>query len=556
MLILFNLKNMLLIGIKDKLKTFNEEIGMKWLYLSLIIFVAFLLRVIKLDKIPLGLYSDEALFGYHSFCLAETGRDQDGNLFPVFFKIFAGVHSGGVYYYCAALINKLLGPSIFSIRFTSCLLGLISIFFTYKLVKLYFNKPEALVCAFLLTISPWHIQISRVAMEQSSLVCFFVISVYLFSLGLRGNDKYIIFSSIPIGLSFYSYVIARLFVPLFYFIFLLLNCEKLKEKKKSLFICLLICLIMMVPFVKYSLKYDLQNRYNYLSITNKQFSIEPAKKEFKKLNLSFLTENNCILVPAIFIKNYFKHMSTNFLLKNGDKNLRHHVGGRGQILEFTFWMSIVGFFYLIFKKQKGLYIFSIWLLLFPVPASLTWESVPHALRAVCGLPIFDILAAVGFVSLLSLIRKLLESKNKVIGVIISIFLLFLIIRGVSDFKNYLEDFYIDYPVRSANSFDYRIYAISNATKDMKDIDFFLLPFEYDDVSFRYLQKVSPRKWLKKEYFSKYVPSGKNYYYNRNKKVARIAKLGSFPEERTIGQIKNELTGDIIYEIKLLKSTRK
>lgn len=542
--------------IKDKLIRFNEEIGMKWLYLSLIIFVAFLLRVIKLDKIPLGLYSDEALFGYHSYCLAETGRDQDGNLFPVFFKIFAEVHSGGVYYYCAALINKLLGPSVFSIRFTSCILGLISIFFTYKLLKLYFNKPEALVCAFLLTISPWHIQISRVGMEQSSLVCFFVISVYLFSLGLRGNDKYIIFSSIPIGLSFYSYVIARLFVPLFYFILLLLNYEKLKEKKKSLFICLLICLIMLLPFVKYSLKYNLQNRYNFLSITNKQFSLEPAKKEFEELDLPFLTKNDYILVSAIFIKNYLRHMSTDFLLKNGDKNLRHHVGGRGQILEFTFWMSIVGFFYLVFKRQKELYIFPLWLFLFPVPASLTWEYVPHALRAVFGLPIFDILAAVGFVSLCSLVKRLLESENKVLGIITSLFLFFLVIRGGLDFKNYLNDFYSNYPLRSLSFFDYRIYAISNATKNMKDIDFFLLPFNYDDVTFRYLQKVSPKKWLKKEYFSKYVLSGKNYYYNINKKVARITKPGLFPEERTIGQIKNELTGDIIYEIKLLKSTRR
>lgn len=542
--------------IKDKLRRFNEETGMKWLYLSLIIFVAFLLRVIKLDKIPLGLYSDEALFGYHSYCLAETGRDQDGNLFPVFFKIFAGVYLSGVYYYCAALVHKLLGPSIFSIRFTSCLLGLISIYFTYKLVKLYFNKPVALLSAFLLALSPWHIQISRIGMEHASLICFFVISVYLFSLGLKGDDKYIIFSTIPVGLSFYSYSIARLFVPLFYFIFILLNYEELKEKKKSLIIFILICMIMLVPFAKHFNEYDLQNRYNYLSIANKQFSLEPAKKEFEELDLPFLTKNDYILVSAIFIKNYLRHMSTDFLLKNGDKNLRHHVGGRGQILEFTFWMSIVGFFYLIFKKQKELYIFPLWLFLFPVPASLTWEYVPHALRAVFGLPIFDILAAVGFFWLMSFIKELLGSKNKVMGIIIGILLLFFAIRGGFDYKNYLKDFYTNYPLRALNSFDYRIYAIYNATKDMKDIDFFLLPFEYHDVSFRYLQKVSPTKWLRKEYFPRYLPSGKNYYYNRNKKVARITKPGLFPEERTIGQIKNELTGDIIYEIKLLKSTQR
>ncbi|MDX1936844.1 MAG: glycosyltransferase family 39 protein, partial [Flavihumibacter sp.] len=75
------------------------------------------------------------------------------------------------------------------VRFASCCLGVLTILLTYKIVKLYIGKKEALFCALLLTFSTWHIQISRVVMEHVTFTAFFLLSFYLMSKGIKENKK-------------------------------------------------------------------------------------------------------------------------------------------------------------------------------------------------------------------------------------------------------------------------------------------------------------------------------------------------------------------------------
>ena len=237
-------------------------------------------------------------------------------------------------------------------------------------------------------------------MDPSALPTFFVLGFYLFSIGmLKDKNKYIILSGIPIGLCFYCYAAARMFVPVFYIIFLCLNYTRLMGKKQTLIIWAVLIAIILTPYTNYKVE-ELQNRFNGFSIFSPQ-SIQHETEELQRSNLSYLTKNKLTIISSRFIKNYFTHMSFDFLLKNGDRNLRHHVGGRGQLLWFTFWMQFVGLIYIFYKRQTEFYIFPIWFFLFPVAASLTTESLPHAGRSVYGLPVFEILAAVGFYFLFS-----------------------------------------------------------------------------------------------------------------------------------------------------------
>lgn len=523
--------------------------GLNWLYLAIIISLAFILRVNELDKIPLGIYVDEAMFGYQAYCISETGRDQDGNFLPVFFKTFFGVMSNGFFYYFAALIIKILGPSTFALRFSSVLLGIASIFFTYKLTKLYFTKEIAILSAFLLSVSPWHIQISRIAMEQASFVCMFVIGFYFFSLGLKKNEKYLLLASLAISLTLYTYVIARLFVPLFYVFFVLINFKdiKLLARSKYFISSIIIILIMLTPFYFYSKKYDLFNRADLISIFNEYSSLAPEREKLEKEGKYKIAKSPLLLSSSIFINNYFKHMSTKFFLESGDGNLRHNVGGRGQILWFTFWMSVVGIFFIFLERRKDLYIFPLWFLLFPVPAALTYESLPHALRSVSALPVVDILASFGFLTLID--SKRLSKLIKVNAFISFIAVSLIVSVGFFDFLNYIRSYYTNYIANSSIFFDYKIYSVYKATEELDEYDYFVLPFNFEDVSFRYLLRINPKDYLSGKYKSKYIYIKDFNSVDKTKKIALILPPFVYYKLKTIGYVNNEITGKLMYEIK-------
>ncbi len=535
-----------------KINEFNDLYGMKWFYLSLILLSAFFLRTIKLDQIPLGLYTDEASIGYNAYCIAETGRDEYGELFPVYFKAF-GEYKNPVIIYIAAILIKLYGPTVFVLRFSIALLGIITVFLTYKVVNLYFQKSVALLSAFLLVLSPWHIIFSREAGDATALHTFFLLGFYWFTLGLRSNSKYIIFSSVPIALSFYCYGVAKLFVPLFYLFFIAFNFKAVINKSRIVIACFLLVSIMLIPMIKTSFEKDIQGRFNMLSITNPYYSLEPAKKEFNDSNLSFLSKNKGLLITAIFLKNYAKHLSIDFLLKNGDRNLRHSIGNRGQLLKFTFYMSLIGFVFLLMKRTPSLYIFPLWFLLFPVPASLTWEGLPHAARTVCGLPVFEILAAVGFFYLWALLKRCFLNSNKLIGIVLSIFLCLMLIKGISDFGDFAKKYFLEYPKYSLAWFEYDAYAISKATENMKGYDAFIISTDSPQVNFLYWQKIDPKKWLADKNILKYVKGDYPVRSYINKKIARIVRPGEYPKEKTINLVYNEITNNVIYEVKEVKT---
>lgn len=58
------------------------------IYLSLLIILAITTRFIFLKKSPPGFYVDEASFGYNALSIMETGRDEHGISYPVYFKAF------------------------------------------------------------------------------------------------------------------------------------------------------------------------------------------------------------------------------------------------------------------------------------------------------------------------------------------------------------------------------------------------------------------------------------------------------------------------------------
>ena len=78
------------------------------LILGLIIILAVFLRFYYIEKIPNGLYSDEASYGYNAFSILETGKDEYGNFMPLAFRSF-GDYKAPLYIYFLIPFIKIFG---------------------------------------------------------------------------------------------------------------------------------------------------------------------------------------------------------------------------------------------------------------------------------------------------------------------------------------------------------------------------------------------------------------------------------------------------------------
>src|SRR3989344_7065913 len=98
-----------------------------------IIILGFLLRVIVLQKIPVGFTPDEASFGYDAYSLLKTGQDQWGHFLPLTLESF-GDFKAPLYTYLTIPSVAIFGLTKFATRFPNALLGSAAVYITYLLV--------------------------------------------------------------------------------------------------------------------------------------------------------------------------------------------------------------------------------------------------------------------------------------------------------------------------------------------------------------------------------------------------------------------------------------
>src|SRR5260370_7391476 len=72
---------------------------------------------------PPGFYIDEASICYNAYTISQTGRDEYGNEWPLFFRAFSD-YKNPVYIYLLAGLFRFTGPSIFVARLFSAVLGI------------------------------------------------------------------------------------------------------------------------------------------------------------------------------------------------------------------------------------------------------------------------------------------------------------------------------------------------------------------------------------------------------------------------------------------------
>lgn len=523
------------------------------LILIFILVLATFLRFYMINQIPPSLSWDEASIGYDAYSIVRTGKDQWGENYPLAFKSF-GEYKYPFHIYASAVSIYFFGLNEFAVRFPAALFGIVNIFLLYLLVfKLFKTQFIALTAAFLLTISPWHIQFSRIIWETNFALFFFLLGLYCFLESRQDKKNFLlIISFIFFGTSTFTYNAAKVFIVLFLPILLLSQRDWILKQKRYIFFSLIIFIFFMIVNL-------LDTR---LSGINRFKQLDFDQADVVKTSSYQLSKVYSVGKVELIARQYFMYFSPKFLFVSGDTNLRHSTKAVGQVYWLELLLIPFGILFLIKKDLKLTILILGWFLLAPIPGSFTIEA-PHASRAMFMLGVWQILAASGFYYL----YLLSKDYKKYLTVIIFVLL---IVSLTNYFKYYLYEYprissqYWQYGYKQAveylekNYYNYDLIVLTRAYGEPQIFTLFYLKF--DPLKYRTdknLLRERSGDWIQvlkfdKFYFPNLSSTGTGYEdiikQNPGKKIMFIGKPGDFPADRSVLFTTHFLDGTTAFEV--------
>src|ERR1051326_2764139 len=143
----------------------------------------------NVGKNPPGFYIDESAIAYNAYCIANTGANEFGTRFPLFFPVYTGAwtqYANPTQIYLLAIPFKFVKPSILAARvcsaswvFAACLL------LGWLAGKISGKETIGLLVAVIAIFTPWLFDVSRLVMETF----FYPMALVLFLIALYAAQR-------------------------------------------------------------------------------------------------------------------------------------------------------------------------------------------------------------------------------------------------------------------------------------------------------------------------------------------------------------------------------
>ena len=303
----------------------------------LVIFLAILLRVIKLAEIPSILNRDEAALAYNAYLIKNTGMDEWQVKHPLLFKSFGDYKLPGYPYILAFLFNFLpINDVVTKLPSVVAGVGLVIIAFYWGKNILKLKQPSSLIFALLLLP--------------------FLIPIIIYWRSKR-SWKF----TLP--------VIAGIIIV---FLFFFQQLASLMSQKSSI-------TIFTDPTI-------LQNYPSY-------------RQHFSGI-FTTLLGNRYAYFLLIIIKNFFNSFSPAFVVYRGGSHPWHSLFNWGHLFYSSYFLAVAGIFYSIYyviknKNLKKRSVFLLYLLIISLAPAVVTVDAPHATRS-----LFFFFLLLGFSSLI------------------------------------------------------------------------------------------------------------------------------------------------------------
>ena len=377
-------------------------------------------RFYGLENSPASLGFDEAGLGYNAYSLSKTGRDEWGYRLPLSLRSFND-YKPALYSYLAVPFVRIFGLSQASTRMPSAFWGTVSALFTLLILK-QLTKSKGLsviIAALFVSLSPWRLHFSRVALETNISSSFFVILVWC--LINRHKNRLFRLGVVLFGLlSIYSYHSARLAVP----ILIVLVAIDLKKRVFSDALLVLSILVLSLPiFAANGL--SVLTRFSQTNLFSHFYPYVPTEVIGAANPWLSLTNH-----PLYYLAGHlFGRIAAYLSPSNLSVTIYPWVAKSAMVIIDNGMLGFLGSLFFIIglisllrrvRKNANLRLLLYWIIAGALPAALTWEWF-HPFRALNLFPALDLIAALG---LLRLFRKISSFKSVILLVILVMSVLF------------------------------------------------------------------------------------------------------------------------------------
>ncbi len=336
------------------------------------------LRLSDLPQVPAGVHFDEAANG---ILAAEIGLKGER---PIFITSYTGKEV--LFFYLAGGLIRLVGDSVFTLRLTAGLVGILTVAAVYWLgLELFRDRRVALVASALLAISFWHLLFSHLGFRAVTQPLLQTLTTAALLRGVRlGRRKWLLLGGVFLGLTAYTYLAARLFPVL-----LLLGCLPLlfgknwRQRWLQLLLVGGVALIVLAPLLGFFIANPDAFWVRISQVAPGESALSLGESVVRSLQMFFLL---------------------------GDEYIRFNLPGRPLFGWFWGGLLLVGWMVLIWRWQALqtdwqrtgilLLLLAPFIMLLPTALAVN-EIVPSNLRAIGLIPFVFYLPGVGLMLFIS-----------------------------------------------------------------------------------------------------------------------------------------------------------
>lgn len=319
----------------------------------------------RVTRNPAGFFVDESSIAYNAYTISQTGQDEFGNSWPLYFRGF-GDYKNPVYVYLLALLFKATGPGILTARLLGALAGVAAAGLLGILAARISGRCEVgIIVVLSALLTPWLFEISRVSMEVALypfMLVLFLLAAHRASTRPKWTWLHVLGLVATLVLLTYTYSVGRLLAPLLA-LGLILFATRMRWLR---LVCIwILYALSLIPLFIFQRDHDdaLTGRFKLISY------VQPESSIFE--------------VAWKFLKHFAANLNPWYLLVTGDPNIYQvaHVAHTPALLLVTFLLMLIGVWMIArhHRKDRWWRFVLFGLLASIVPASLTIDYF-HMLR--------------------------------------------------------------------------------------------------------------------------------------------------------------------------------
>jgi hypothetical protein len=394
----------------------NQSSWISFVLLSVLCILTFFFRFYNLSATPPGLYPDEAMNGNNALeALSPQGH----------FKVFYPENGGreALFINIQAFFLKLFGVrEPWALRFASGIFGSLAVIGLYFLIREFLHSGAsrrltklqasaiAFAGSFLMSISFWHVNFSRIGFRAIMAPTFLIWATYVLLKGLAASRRSAQWALLALagaiyGLGMHSYIAYRatpLFIAFFFVLYKYWYAIPWKKIGGQFAFFFIGGLLTALPL----LAYFVQNPQDFFGRTSQ---------------ISVFNSGNALLTIG---ENILKTLGMFFIY--GDPNWRHNFSGAPELFWLTAAFMVLGIIMGIRTTAKKLHMkdaeaFTFlacagWFAVALLPTIISNEGIPHALRSILMIPPVFIVAGLGAWHAYQFARKHADPRVLRIGI--------------------------------------------------------------------------------------------------------------------------------------------